>query len=83
MSIYVGPWAFLQATADHGWELDVVADHFNKPRDGRLVRLDIKTRALLVSMGAIELSRREFVQKLEEIAANGRGLGPRHHQIDR
>lgn len=83
MSIYVGPWVFLQMTADTPFELDAAAKHLEVPVDRCLARLSIKTRALAVNMGAIELSRREFVQKLEEIAVNGEGLGPRGHQIDR
>jgi hypothetical protein len=39
-----------------------------------LCAISVKTRCLAVKMGAIELSRREFVAKLDEINDNGRGF---------
>lgn len=70
-------------TADTPAELHIAADHVGAEVDRCIARLDIRSRGILVSMGVIELSRREFVRKLEEIAVNGEGLGPKSYQIDR
>lgn len=72
-----------QMTADTPAELLDMGHRLGVEVDDVLVRLQIRTRCLAVSMGAIELSRREFVKKLDEINDNGRGSGPNLKQICR
>jgi hypothetical protein len=83
MSVYVGPLPFLQMTADTPGELLDVGDRLGLDVLDTIVPLTIRLRGIAVTMGAIELSRREFVAKLDEINDNGRGFGPNLHQICR
>lgn len=82
MSIYIGPPVFTQVVADTPNELLAVVDFLSLELDWP-VRFNAKMRPLLVKMGAIELSRREFVQKMFEIEEFGHGLGPKRQQICR
>jgi hypothetical protein len=83
VSVYVGPVVLAQMTADTPWELLDAVERLGLEVEGPAVRITPRIRGIAVSMGAIELSRREFVQKLEEINDNGRGSGPNLQQICR
>jgi hypothetical protein len=83
MSVYVGPPALAQITADTPWELLEALERLKLEIDGPCVPISPRMRGVAVSMGAIELSRVEFVQKLDEINDNGRGSGPSLQQMCR
>jgi hypothetical protein len=70
-------------TADTPVELLDATERLGIEATGVVVQLSVRTRCLAVTMGAIELSRREFVAKLDEINDNGRGFGPNLAQICR
>lgn len=83
MSIYVGPYSMCQLIADTSIELIVACEHLGVPCDDVPIRLDPKKRPWALGIGAIELSRREFVAKCEEVGQFGRGTGPNLAQICR
>jgi hypothetical protein len=83
VSIYVGPYSMCQVIADTPAEFLEVCEKLGVDPDDYPVRLDPKKRPWVVGLGAIELSRREFVVKCEEIGRFGRGRGPNLQQICR
>lgn len=82
MSVYVGPYSMCQLVADTAEELFHACERLDVPVDWP-VMLDPRKRPWALGLGAIELSRREFVVKLGEIEEYGRGLGPKLAQIQR
>lgn len=83
MAIYISPMVFLQMTADTPLELLDAGERLGVEVWDTFVRIDVRMRGIALSMGAIELSRREFVKKLDEIDDLGRGSGPNLQQIYR
>lgn len=82
MSVYVGPYSMCQLVADTPLELEEACNRLQTEIDWPIM-LDPKKRPWALGLGAIELSRREFVEKLAEIEEFGRGLGPNLKQISR
>lgn len=82
MSIYIGPPALCQVIADTPDELNEVIDRLNLELDYP-ARVSPRWRPWLLGLGAIELSRREFIEKMAEIEEFGRGTGPKLSQICR
>lgn len=82
MSLYVGPYALCQLIADTPLELEEACNRLKVEVDWPIF-LDPKKRPWALGLGAIELSRREFVEKIAEIEAFGRGCGPNLRQICR
>lgn len=82
MSLYVGPYTMCQLIADTPEELEEACFRLKVEVDWPIM-LDPKKRPWALGIGAIELSRREFVVKLSEIEALGRGLGPNLAQMCR
>lgn len=83
MSIYVGPYSMCQLVADTPTELLHACEQLGIECNDVPMRLDPKKRPWVLGLGAIELSRREFVAKCEEIGRFGRGTGPNLAQICR
>lgn len=83
MSLYVGPYSMCQLMADTVEELYFAADRLGCELDDVPIRLDPRKRPWALGLGAIELSRREFAAKCEEIGLFGRGRGPNLQQICR
>jgi hypothetical protein len=82
MSLYVGPYSMCQLIADTPEELEEACHRMKVVIDWPIM-LDPKKRPWALGLGAIELSRREFVVKLSEIEEFGRGSGPNLSQIRR
>jgi len=82
MSVYVGPFSMCQLVADTPEELELACRRLDVEIDWP-IKLDPRKRPWALGIGAIELSRREFVMKLAEIEEFGHGLGVKRQQICR
>ena len=71
-----------QVIADTPDELFDVAEHLEVELDFPIM-ISPRIRPWVLGLGAIELSRREFVEKLEEIRRFGSGSGPKREQLCR